>query len=166
MASESYLVTGGCGLQGTHIVEKLLQAYPSSSIAVMGRNPTVNVYPGVQYLKGDVTSAVDIDNVLAKCKPTVVFHCAARTTIGRDGLTAEIVWITNSDGTALLLEGCKRVGVKAFIYTGSPSIVQMVPYQDVHMGVETMPTITDADKVRLPYPASKVRVLSFLVVLC
>lgn len=73
MDTASFLVTGGCGLQGSHIVEKLLQKHPNASVAVMTRTP-VTQFSGVQYLKGDVTSEGDVQRVFAACKPTVVFH--------------------------------------------------------------------------------------------
>lgn len=76
MDDASFLVTGGCGLQGSHIVEKLLQKHPKASVAVMTRTPVAQ-FATVHYLQGDVTSADDVQRVFAVCKPTVVFHWCA-----------------------------------------------------------------------------------------
>jgi hypothetical protein len=50
MDSASYLVVGGCGHQGVHIVMMLQERYPEAKISVMSRNPTINTFPKVQYL--------------------------------------------------------------------------------------------------------------------
>ena len=68
---ESYLITGGCGLQGSHIVGKLLAKYPGAKIAVMARNPDKNRFPGVEYHRGDITSTEDVARVMKAARPAV-----------------------------------------------------------------------------------------------
>ncbi|KAI8194190.1 Sterol-4-alpha-carboxylate 3-dehydrogenase, decarboxylating [Colletotrichum sp. SAR 10_65] len=64
MAEETYLVTGGCGFIGSHIVEKLLKKYPSARVAVLSRNPTTNTFPRATYHAGDVASADDVTRIV------------------------------------------------------------------------------------------------------
>ncbi|KAI8234204.1 Sterol-4-alpha-carboxylate 3-dehydrogenase, decarboxylating [Colletotrichum sp. SAR 10_99] len=64
MAEETYLVTGGCGFIGSHIVEKLLQKYPSARVAVLSRNPTTNTFPRATYHAGDIASADDVTRIV------------------------------------------------------------------------------------------------------
>jgi sterol-4alpha-carboxylate 3-dehydrogenase (decarboxylating) len=153
---ESYLVTGGCGLQGTHIIEKLLEKYPGAPIAVMARNPTVNLYPGVKYHRGDITVADDIAQVMSAARPTVVFHCAAQMTVGRKQLPDAVVKAINEGGTRLMLEQSKRAGVKAFVYTSSASVVQKETFKDIRNGDETMPLVEASDPGVMLYPLTKV----------
>ncbi|RKU44063.1 erg26, C-3 sterol dehydrogenase [Coniochaeta pulveracea] len=152
----SYLITGGCGLQGSHIVEKLLQTQPGCKIAVMARNPTVNTFPGVEYLKGDITSAVDVEAVLAATRPTVVFHCAGAMTVGRKAIGDEAVRKINVDGTRLMVDASKRFGVKAFVFTSSASVAQKGKggWADLQNCDETFPTVEESDG-GLIYPRSK-----------
>ncbi|KAB5576092.1 sterol-4-alpha-carboxylate 3-dehydrogenase [Coniochaeta sp. 2T2.1] len=147
MDRATYLVTGGCGLQGSHIVQKLLEAYPNASIAVMARNPTENRFDGAQYLAGDITVPKDIDRIFTAVRPTVVFHCAGTMTVGRVAISPEVVRKVNLDGTRLLLEAGKRFGVKAFVFTSSASVAQKYDggFRDLVNCDETAPTVEDED---------------------
>jgi sterol-4alpha-carboxylate 3-dehydrogenase (decarboxylating) len=153
--SESYLITGGCGLQGSHIVEKLLAAHPGVKIAVMARNPTTNTFPGVDYHRGDITSVDDIRKILAAVRPTVIFHCAGVMTVARMPISDEMVRRINTEGTRLLLEESVSKGVKAFIFTSSASVVQKETFRDILNGDETMPLVVDTDPT-LIYAKAKV----------
>ncbi|KAH8705866.1 hypothetical protein BGW36DRAFT_18971 [Talaromyces proteolyticus] len=156
MATESYLVTGGCGLQGSHIVSQLLDAYPSAAIAVLSRNPTKNRFPRVTYHAGDVTQPSDVRRTLEASQPTVIFHCAGIITVGRKVVSEALLWSINLDGTRILLEECVAVGgVKAFVFTSSASVVQRVLLMDIFGGDETMELCEDGDKSAMPYSKSK-----------
>ncbi|KAL0932854.1 3-beta hydroxysteroid dehydrogenase/isomerase [Colletotrichum truncatum] len=154
MASERYLVTGGCGLIGSHIVEKLRQKYPDARVAVFSRNPTTNLFPGVSYHAGDITSTDDVKKAIQETKPTVVFHCAGMMTVGRKNMTDELVRAINLDGTRYMLDASKAAGVKAFVTTSSASVVQKEMYRDIEGGDETMPLAEEGDDT-LIYPKSK-----------
>ncbi|KAJ9132573.1 Sterol-4-alpha-carboxylate 3-dehydrogenase [Coniochaeta hoffmannii] len=156
MDSATHLVTGGCGLQGAHIVLKLREHYPNSHIAVMTRNPTVNTFPGVQYFAGDVSVPTDIDRIFSAVRPTVVFHCAAVMPIGRAAVPEAVVRRTNVDGTRLLLEASKRFGVRAFVFTSSAGVAQKYDggFRDLINCDETAPTVEEEDGGML-YPRTK-----------
>jgi sterol-4alpha-carboxylate 3-dehydrogenase (decarboxylating) len=153
---ESYLVTGGCGLQGSSIVAKLLAAHPGAAIAVMARNPDLNRLPGVTYHRGDITVSEDIARVLAAARPTVVFHCAGVMTIGKKPMPDAVVRAINDGGTRLMVEAAGRAGVKAFVYTSSASVVQVDTWKDVIDGDESLPTCTYDDESAMIYPKAKV----------
>jgi sterol-4alpha-carboxylate 3-dehydrogenase (decarboxylating) len=154
MASESYLVTGGCGMQGSSIVETLRSKYPEAKVAVLARNPTINTFPGVQYHRGDITIADDIASCLSLSKPTVVFHCAATVVATRKHIPDTEIRAINVGGTRLLLEQCARSGVKAFVFTSSFSVVQK-DSSDVAGADESWPIVTEDDTKALIYPKTK-----------
>ncbi|GKT46102.1 STIP1 y and U box-containing protein 1 [Colletotrichum spaethianum] len=154
MGSEIYLVTGGCGFLGSHIVEKLRAAYPDARVAVFSRNPTTNLFPGVTYHVGDISSLDDVARVFKEVKPTVVFHCAGMMTIGRKTMTDEFVRRINLDGTRQVLDESKRAGVKAFVTTSSASVVQKEMFRDIHGADESWPLAEDGDDT-LAYPKTK-----------
>jgi sterol-4alpha-carboxylate 3-dehydrogenase (decarboxylating) len=152
---------------GSHVVEKLLEAYPKSGIAVMARNPTVNIFPGVRYLKGDITKASDIESVFITTHPTIVFHCAGAMNLARGSVSDAVMRSINVDGTRLLLEASKRFAVKAFVFTSSASVAQKLGFRDLKVRIlslstfavhlptrdqncdETAPTVDDEDDVRI-----------------
>ncbi|KAF4785578.1 sterol-4-alpha-carboxylate 3-dehydrogenase [Colletotrichum scovillei] len=154
MASETYLVTGGCGFLGSHIVEKLLAAYPTARIAVFSRNPTTNTFPGVTYHAGDIASLDDVAKVFREVKPTVVFHCAGMMTVGRKVMTDAFVRAINVDGTRHVLDEAKRAGVKVFVTTSSASVVQKEMFRDIEGGDESLPIAEEGDDT-LAYPKTK-----------
>ncbi|KAM0817845.1 hypothetical protein AB5N19_03652 [Seiridium cardinale] len=156
MDSQSFLVTGGCGLQGSSIVETLRARYPAARVAVLARNPTVNNFPGVDYHRGDITKPEDIDACLAASSATVVFHCAAVVVGAKKPVPDTVVQAINVDGTRLLLERCKAFGtVKAFIFTSSVSVVQK-PGVQIDGAKETWPLVDpEKDTTVLIYPRSK-----------
>ncbi|KAF4925047.1 Sterol-4-alpha-carboxylate 3-dehydrogenase, decarboxylating [Colletotrichum viniferum] len=154
MAEETYLVTGGCGFIGSHIVEKLLQKYPSARVAVLSRNPTTNTFPRATHHAGDVASADDVTRIVNEVRPTVVFHCAGMMTVGRKTMTDEFVRAINVDGTRNVLEAGRKVGVKAFVTTSSASVVQKEMFRDIVAGDEGLGLAEDGDDT-LIYPKTK-----------
>lgn len=161
MESETFLVTGGCGFIGSHIVEKLRAKYPGARVAVVSRDPTKNLFPGVAYHKGDVASADDVARVVREVKPGVVFHCAGLMTFGRRVVPDELIRAVNVDGTRNVLEACKNMGVKAVVTTSSASVVQREMFRDIEGGDERM-EVAEEDDDTLIYPKTKVRFSSFL----
>lgn len=159
MESQSFLVTGGCGLQGSSIVSTLRKRYPNARISVLTRSPTVNLFDGVKYYKGDITRPSDIETCLAACKPTVVFHCAAAIVVARKHVPDAIVHNINVNGTKLVLEKCKALGtVRAFVFTSSVSVVQR-PGVKINGADETWaminPEADKADAKATIYPRTK-----------
>ena len=113
----SVLVVGGCGFLGHHIVSQLL---PSTQISVLDLRTTRNRFPGVDYYDADLTSATAVLEVLRKVIPQVIIHTASPVFgQGMDSLYYKV----NVEGTRNLLECAGQVGVKAFVYTSSASIV-------------------------------------------
>lgn len=134
--SERYLVTGGCGLQGSHIVEQLLSTYPDSQIFVVSRHPNENRFEGVTYIRGDTTSEADIAAAFEHAKPTVVFHVAGLNL----GSSPEQLKAVNLDATRVLLAQSEKSGVKAFIFTSSSSVISGLDVRDIKQ------PINDADE--------------------
>ncbi|ETS76911.1 hypothetical protein PFICI_10785 [Pestalotiopsis fici W106-1] len=145
MDSQSFLITGGCGLQGSDIVRTLRERYPTSKVSVLSRSPTTNTIPGVTYRKGNITNTAHVDACLRYCKPTVVFHCAATVVGTRKHVPDHMVREVNVEGTELLLQSCKAAGVRAFIFTSSASVVQWAGVEIVNAN-ETWPVVAMPDE--------------------
>ena len=166
MDAARILVTGGCGLQGSHIVEQLLALHPNAKIFVFSRKPDVNLFPGVQYIAGSTTSSEDVHTVFEQAKPNVVFHVAglnANAPVGPDVMLA-----VNLEATKIMLAKSEKAGVKAFVYSSSSSVVSGQPGQlgtakpmDRANADETWPTATEPDQKML-HPYVKVSTKSSL----
>jgi UDP-glucose 4-epimerase len=118
--SGPWLVTGGAGFIGSHLVEALVAA--GRSVRVFDDFSTglrSNVPAGVEVITGCVTDLRAVSAVVAGCE--VVFHLAALASVTRsieDPLTSHRVC---ADGTLNILDAARRAGVRRFIYAGSAS---------------------------------------------
>ena len=119
---DSILVVGGCGFLGHHIVSQILQSKPSlsSNISVLDLRTIRNRLPGVSYFDGDITSATAVESVLQATKPAVIIHTASPVV---SKSSTDLYEKVNINGTQNLLECAGKMGVKAFVYTSSASVV-------------------------------------------
>jgi nucleoside-diphosphate-sugar epimerase len=152
MDTATFFVTGGSGLVWSHIVEKLIQAHPSSQVHALSRSP-VNHFSGATYHACDITSAEAVQKVFDEISPTVVFHAAA-TGLNLSELEDNVTKI-NIVGTRNLVEASVKSDVKAFVFTSSMGVVQVHGWKDIWNGDETLPII-DEDSKALHYAYTKV----------
>ena len=138
------LVTGGGGFLGNHIVDRLLAE--GRSVRVIGRTPRPELEArGVEVVRGDLSHRFDCDRAVEGCE--IVHHSAALAGVWGKAKQYEK---TNVEGSFHLLEASKKLGVKAFVYTSSPSVV--FDGQNHHMGDESLPY---PKKYLCHYPRSK-----------
>ena len=127
-----FLVTGGGGFLGEHLVRRLLDR--GDEVRVLGRSryPQLEDW-GVPCLRGDVRDP----EAAAKAVEGVdgVFHVAAR--VGYWGRYSEYESI-NVGGTQALLDAARAAGVPRLVYTSSPSVV-IGPQGELRGADETTP---------------------------
>ncbi|KAF6124787.1 hydroxy-delta-5-steroid dehydrogenase, 3 beta- and steroid delta-isomerase 7 [Phyllostomus discolor] len=152
-----YLVTGGCGFLGEHVVRMLLQREPRlrelrifdlhlGSWLEELKTGTVQVTA----IQGDVTQADEVAAAMAGAH--VVIHTAGLVDVfGR--ASPETIHEVNVQGTQNVIEACVQTGTQFLVYTSSMEVVgpnikghpfyrgnEDTPYEAVH---------------RHPYPCSK-----------
>ena len=145
----AYLVTGGAGFIGSHLVDRLLEL--GRAVRVLDdfstgrRENLVHVRDRVELLEGSVC---DLQTCRAACRDVeAVLHQAALPSVPRsmaDPLTTHRV---NADGTFNMLLAAREAGVRRFVYASSSSVygeTQELPQR------ETMPL-----RPVSPYGASK-----------
>ena len=117
-----YLITGGAGFIGSHLVEKLLNA--NNKIIVLdnystGRKENLKNFKNVNLLKCDISKK---GNWFKKFKDVdCVFHIAALADIVPSINNPVKYYNSNVNGTLNVLEACKKYSVKKMIYTASSS---------------------------------------------
>ena len=134
-----YLVTGGAGFIGSHLVRELVSR--GEAVRVLDDFKTgkpENLAPiseGLELLEGGVDDPVAVDRAMQGVD--FVLHQAALGSVPRsveDPLTSHSVNLT---GTLVLLESARRAKVRRFIYASSSSVYGDTPQLPK---VETMPT--------------------------
>ena len=119
-----YLVTGGCGFIGSHIVDKLLTLENTESVIViddLSAKENEDFYYNDQALYKKLDISTDdcshlFDNV------NIVFHLAARSRIQPTLKSPGECFKVNVVGTQRVLEWSKRAGVESIIYSGTSSL--------------------------------------------
>jgi len=155
-----FLVTGGAGFIGSHVVEHLLAQghevtivddlndfyspeLKRSNLAEIGRAGS----PRFHQL--DICNDSRVFEVVGETLPDAVIHLAARAGV-RPSLEQPLLYErVNVHGTMVLLEACRAFGVPKFIFASSSSIYGMadrVPFREDDTGV--MPIS--------PYAATKI----------
>ena len=137
-----YLVTGGAGFIGSHLVEALLKQgneitviddfndyYPSR----IKRQNLAHSLSKINLVEGDIRDAILVERTFAKGKFDGVIHFAARAGVRPSIRSPKLYFTTNIDGTFNLLDACRYHGVKNFIFASSSSVYGMnekVPFSE------------------------------------
>jgi UDP-glucose 4-epimerase len=124
-----FVVTGGAGFIGSHLVERLLHDHPQSTVRVLddfstGRETNLPFAAAagarLQIVRGDIRRLDDVERALDGA--AVVFHQAAMRSVPRsvnDPLGAND---HNVNGTLHVLEAARRRDVKRVVYASSSSV--------------------------------------------
>ncbi|KAI4147387.1 MAG: hypothetical protein LQ340_005579 [Diploschistes diacapsis] len=133
----AYLVVGGCGFLGHHIVSQLLDTH-TAQVSVLDLRSDRNRLPGVRYHNADLASANEVLNVLQEVQPAVIIHTASPLAVNDNRPLFEKV---NIQGTRTLLDCAIKVGtVKAFVFTSSSSVVHD-SISDLNFADESYPVL-------------------------
>lgn len=129
--SKKILVTGGAGFIASHLCESLL-AEGVELVVIDDFNdfyePSVKegniagIIDRITLVRGDIRNEALVDSLFAKHSFEQVFHFAARAGVRPSIADPRLYVSTNIDGTLNLLEGCRRTGVKHFVFASSSSV--------------------------------------------
>ncbi len=111
------LVTGGAGFIGTTLARALADSAERWVVldnlhpqVHPGSQPPKDLPPSVDLHVGDVTSAEDVDAVVADLRPDTVVHLAAETGTAQSLSESTRHGMVNVVGTTQLLDACTRAG--------------------------------------------------------
>ncbi|KAJ3521790.1 hypothetical protein NMY22_g12165 [Coprinellus aureogranulatus] len=118
--AQSYLVLGGNGFVGSHIVQRLL-ARGEKLVAVYSRSkpPARKLVEGVEYYTGDITDQKRLVEVMLECRATVVFNTVSPPHNDDEHMYYKV----NVEGTKAVISACEEAGVPVLIYTSSSGVV-------------------------------------------
>ncbi len=136
--SMTYLVTGGAGFIGSHLVEELLRRGERVRVVdnlITGKRANLAHLKGVEFLEGDLADIAVARQAVKDVE--IVLHQAAIPSVPRsveDPVTSNRA---NVDASLNLLVAARDGGVRRVVYAGSSSAYGDTP---VLPKVETMPT--------------------------
>jgi len=119
------LLTGSNGLLGQKLVA-LLREQPGVALTATSRgtNRLADLYPDLHFVALDVTDAAQVQQVLARERPTHVIHTAAMTNVDECELNHAACWLQNVTAVAHLVAACAQHDVHLthlstdFIFSG------------------------------------------------
>lgn len=117
------LVTGGAGFIGTNFVKYMLKKYPDYKIICLDaltyagnleNLADVIDKPQFKFIKGDIVSRKDVFDLFEQDKPDMVVNFAAESHVDRSIDNPGIFLETNIIGTQVLMDACRKYGIKRF----------------------------------------------------
>jgi len=126
-----FLVTGGAGFIGSHLVESLLSQGHQVTIfddfndyydPQIKHNNISSFANQIQVVEGDIRDAVLVERTFARNTFDSVIHLAARAGVRPSIVDPKLYFTTNIDGTFNLLDACRYHNVNHFILASSSSV--------------------------------------------
>lgn len=121
--SDRYLVTGGAGFIGSHLVRRLVRE--GATVRVVDNISTgqlarlEDLYGSIEFINGDLSDPLFCNAVVNGIH--CVFHQAAIPSVQRSVLDPAGTNRANVTATLNLLESCRRAAVRRFVYAASSS---------------------------------------------
>ncbi len=123
----NFLVTGGAGFIGSHLVEYLLK-HGAKKVRVLdslltGREDNIRVLsgnPSYEFLQGDIRSSTDCRRACEGID--FVLHQAALASVQRSMNDPVTTHMINADGFLNMLIAARDAGIKRFVYASSSSV--------------------------------------------
>lgn len=118
------LVTGGAGFIGSHVVRMLLEKKYNVRVLALPSEPRNRLNGlNVEIMDGDLTDPADLEKALKGVD--YVFHLAAVHAQWMPDFAP--MYRVNVDGTRLLLEKSREMGVKRIVYTSTQNVIGWNP---------------------------------------
>ena len=117
------LVTGGAGFIGTNFVKYMLIKYPDYKIICLDaltyagnleNLADVIDNPQFKFIKGNIVSRKNVFDLFEQDKPDMVVNFAAESHVDRSIDNPGIFLETNIIGTQVLMDACRKYGIKRF----------------------------------------------------
>ncbi len=130
------IITGGAGFIGTNYVYYVLSKYPVEQFICIDKLTYAGSLENLEgalkndnfrFIKGDIADKDFIFKVFEEEKPDVVINFAAETHVDRSVVEPEVFLQTNVIGTGVLLEACRKYGIKRFHQVSTDEVYGDLP---------------------------------------
>jgi dTDP-glucose 4,6-dehydratase len=151
------VITGGAGFIGSNLTRRWLRVYPGDSVTVLdaltyaGRRESlsdIEQLPGFRFVHGDICDPRTVESTLAGAD--LVVHLAAESHNDRAIKDPMPFVRTNVEGTATLLEACRKLDIPRFHHVSTDEVFGSLSLEDQQKFTEKT-----AYQPRGPYSASK-----------
>ena len=154
------IVTGGAGFIGSNFIFHMLAAHPGDRIVCLDKLTyagnlstlkSVTDKPNFRFVKADICDREAVVSLFEEEKPDVVVNFAAESHVDRSIEDPGIFLKTNILGTQVLMDACRKYGIKRFHQVGTDEVYGDLPLDRPDLFfTEQTPLHTSS-----PYSASK-----------
>ena len=154
------LVTGGAGFIGVNFIYYLLGHYPQDKILCMDKLTyagcraslaQAETDPRFRFFHEDICDRSAVCRIFEEEKPDVVVNFAAESHVDRSIENPEIFLQTNIIGTAVLMDACRKYGIRRFHQVSTDEVYGDLPLDRPDLFfTESTPIHTSS-----PYSSSK-----------
>ena len=130
------VVTGGAGFIGSNFIYHMLEKYPDYRIICvdcltyagnMSTLKTALVNPAFKFFKINITDRQAVYSMFEEEKPDIVVNFAAESHVDRSIENPEIFLDTNIKGTAVLMDACRKYGIKRYHQVSTDEVYGDLP---------------------------------------
>ncbi|WP_284944667.1 UDP-glucose 4-epimerase GalE [Acidisoma cladoniae] len=123
MSRKRFLVTGGAGFVGSHIVAALLaEGHEVVVYDNLSLGHRAAVLPGARLIVGDLADGAAIDAALSDGPWDAVFHFASLSLVGESMTLPFKYLLENGVNGIRLVEACVRHGIKRFVLSSTANL--------------------------------------------
>ena len=154
------IVTGGAGFIGSNFVFYMLKTHPEDRIICLDKltyagnlstlQPVMD-QPNFRFVKADICDRKAVYQLFEEEKPDMVVNFAAESHVDRSIENPSIFLETNIMGTAVLMDACRKYGIKRYHQVSTDEVYGDLPLDRPDLFfTETTPIHTSS-----PYSSSK-----------
>lgn len=130
------IVTGGAGFIGANFIYHELREHPEDRIVCYdaltyaGNLATLDAarkYPQFSFVRGDIADRVAVYALFEREQPDIVVNFAAESHVDRSIESPEIFLQTNIIGTSVLLDACRKYGIKRYHQVSTDEVYGDLP---------------------------------------
>lgn len=154
------IITGGAGFIGSNFIFHMLKEYPEDRIICLDKltyagnlstlEPIMDK-PNFRFVKMDICDRDAVYGLFEEEHPDIVVNFAAESHVDRSILNPEIFLETNIIGTSVLMDACRKYGIKRYHQVSTDEVYGDLPLDRPDLFfTETTPIHTSS-----PYSSSK-----------
>lgn len=119
----TFFVTGGAGFIGSNFIYYMLETYPDDRLVCIdkltyaGNLSTLAKamkHKSFRFVKADICDRAVVNALFEEERPDIVVNFAAESHVDRSIENPEIFLQTNIIGTAILMDACRKYGIKRY----------------------------------------------------
>lgn len=156
----TYLITGGAGFIGSNFIHYILREHPQDKVICLDAltyagnlNSLAQAFENhnFSFIKGNIACEEDVNAVFERERPDIAVNFAAESHVDRSIQDPQAFLNTNVYGTQVLLEACKRYGVRRFHQISTDEVYGDLPTNRTDLRFTECSPL----KPSSPYSASK-----------